>query len=100
MGYIAILTFIMATGSGSISSIGTRAMECFTAAGLSSATASTLMQVATFTTCPPHSSAVANVTVVAKLEYKRIIGLYLKVTFVGGACAMAACLLMAQLGLA
>lgn len=99
VGYIAILTFIMATGSGSISSIGTRAMECFSAAGLSPAAASTLMQVATFTTCPPHSSAVANVTVVAKLEYKRIIGLYLKVTFVGGACAMAACLLMAQFGL-
>lgn len=99
VGYIAILTFIMATGSGSISSIGERAMECFAAAGLSPATASTLMQVATFTTCPPHSSAVANVTVVAKLEYKKIIGLYLKVTFVGGACAMAVCLLLTQLGL-
>lgn len=98
IGYIALLTFIMATGAGSISSMGATALECFTNAGLSPLTASKLMQVATFTTCPPHSSAVANVTVVAKLEYKRIIGIYLKVTFVGGACAMAACLLLAKLG--
>lgn len=99
IGYIALLTFIMATGAGSISSMGAKALECFTNAGLSPLTASKLMQVATFTTCPPHSSAVANVTVVAKLEYKRIIGIYLKVTFVGGACAMAACMLLVHLGI-
>ena len=98
-GFIALLTFIMASPVGSIASMGEKAMQCFTDAGLAPATSSTIIALSTFTTTSPHAPAIANATAVARLEYKRVIGIYLKVPFIGGALALAACILCIQFGL-
>lgn len=98
VGYVALFTFIMSSPTGSLNSVGVNAFECFTRAGFSPELSSRMMALSTFTTCPPHSPSIANATTVAKLEYKSVIFIYLKVTLVGGTCAMALCMLLVKVG--
>jgi len=99
IGYIVLLTFIMASPMGSLNSMGQKSLECLTVAGFSPVTSARLMGISSFYSCPPHSSAIANVTAVTKLEYKRVIGIYTKVPLVGGFCALVVSLLLLKLGI-
>ena len=99
IAYIVVFSFITASPSGALNGVGPVAMDFFNGLGLSAGTSAKLLGLSTFTGVPPHSSGIATGVMVCKFEYKKIIGVYVKVPLVAGIAAIAACLLMIQFGI-
>lgn len=99
IAYVVVFSFITASPSGALNGVGPVAMDFFNGLGLSAGTSAKLLGLSTFTGVPPHSSGIATGVMVCKFEYKKIIGIYVKVPLVAGIAAIAACLLMIQFGI-
>lgn len=97
--YLALMATLTGSQVTPISGMGELALASFAEAGLSAATSARLASMSIFPSIPPHSSAIANIVTIGKMDYKKIVGIYLKVTWLGGLAAVAVSIVLVNLGL-
>lgn len=100
VGYVAIITFILGSALGGMNAMAGQAFTCLAAGGYSAAVSARLMGMAVFTALPPHSSSIANIVTLAKVDYRKVMVTYVRTSLISGAAAMVVALIAVSLGLA
>lgn len=96
---IALVSLLTAAPSGALSAFGPRIFESMTAAGYSAAVTHRIIGASLFTCVGPHSPGVVNTSALARVEYRKSVPVYLKMSMIPGFFGLLAMLLCVQFGI-
>lgn len=100
IGLLAFISFLTASPTGALPTIGPGVFERMVASGVPNTVAHRFMATSVFTCVGPHSPGVVNTTALAKIDYKNAVVIYLKVSMIPGAVALLAMIICYNIGIA